>query len=124
MLRDLCRCVVIEKLKKLQREIADSGWISPGSRYNWLKKKPLKTADLEVISRKDLNGWIYKLAEGKKLIGTASSKLDISNGQTVEVGYELKYPNKDRYKLRFPKILRVREDKWKRKSLDPPFKYG
>jgi len=86
----------------------------PGSRYNWLKKKPLKTVDLEVISRKDrkdFNGWIYTLAEGKKLIGTASSKLDITNGQTVEVGYELKYPREDSYKLRFPKILRVREDK-------------
>jgi len=86
----------------------------PGSRYNWLKKKPLRTVDLEVISRrerKDSLGWIYTLAEGEKVIGTASSKLDITNGQVVEVGYDTKYPKEDSYKLRFPKILRVREDK-------------
>ncbi|MBR9699780.1 hypothetical protein GOV09_04960 [Candidatus Woesearchaeota archaeon] len=86
----------------------------PGSRYNWIKKKPLRTVDLEVISRrerKDKRGWIYTLNEGDKLIGTASSKLDNKNGQTVEVGYDMMYKKEDSYKLRFPKILRVREDK-------------
>jgi ATP-dependent DNA ligase len=87
----------------------------PGSRYNWLKKKPLKTVDLEVINRrerKDNRGWIYTLAEGKKKIATASSQIDIENGKTVEVGYDLKYEKDDGgYKLRFPKILRIREDK-------------
>jgi len=86
----------------------------PGSRYNWLKKKPLRTIDLQVISRKerkDKLGWIYTLAEGEKIIGTASSKLDINNGQTVEVGYDIKYEKGNSYKLRFPKIIRVREDK-------------
>ena len=41
----------------------------PGTRYNWIKKKPLRTVDLEVISRKERKdnlGWIYTLAEGKK----------------------------------------------------------
>lgn len=86
----------------------------PNFRCNWLKKKPLKTVDLEVISRKerkDTFGWIYTLAEGDKKIATASSQLDIGNGQVVEVGYDLKYEKEDGYKLRFPKILRVREDK-------------
>jgi hypothetical protein len=44
-------------------------------------------------------------------IGTASSTLDITTGQIVEVGFDMKYPKEDSYKLRFPKILRVREDK-------------
>ena len=86
----------------------------PGSRYNWIKKKPLRTVDLQVISRKnrkDNNGWIYTLAEGEKIIGTASSKFDITNGQIVEVGYDMKYEKGNSYKLRFPKIIRVREDK-------------
>jgi len=85
----------------------------PGSRYNWIKKKPLRTVDLEVISRKerkDNQGWIYTLAEDKKIIGTASSTLDITTGQIVEVGFDMKYPKEDSYKLRFPKILRVRDD--------------
>ena len=87
----------------------------PGTRYNWIKKKPLRTVDLEVINRKERKdnlGWIYTLAEGETVIGTASSQLDIGNGQVVEVGYDLKYEKDDGgYKLRFPKILRVREDK-------------
>jgi ATP-dependent DNA ligase len=86
----------------------------PGARYNWIKKKPLRTVDLQVINRrerKDNLGWIYTLAEDSKVIGTASSKLDILDGQIVEVGYDMKYPKEDSYRLRFPKILRVREDK-------------
>ena len=86
----------------------------PGTRYNWIKKKPLRTVDLEVIrrkERKDNLGLIYTLAEGETVIGTASSQLDIGNGQVVEVGYDMKYEKGDSFRLRFPKILRVREDK-------------
>jgi len=86
----------------------------PGDRYNWLKLKPLRTVDLTIISRKerkDSKGWIYTLAEDNKIIGTSSSNLEIDNGSLVEVGYDIKYPRPDGYKLRFPKILRIREDK-------------
>ncbi|MGV8150390.1 MAG: hypothetical protein ACP5NV_01550, partial [Candidatus Woesearchaeota archaeon] len=86
----------------------------PGQRYNWLKLKPLRTVDLKIIERKDRKdkqGWIYTLAENDKIIGTTSSTLDIPNGITVEVGYDIKYPKEDSYRLRFPKIIRIREDK-------------
>jgi DNA ligase-1 len=85
-----------------------------GQRYNWLKLKPLRTVDLKVIERKDRKdklGWIYTLAENDKIIGTSSSTLDIQNGITVEVGYDIKYPKEDSYRLRFLKIIRIREDK-------------
>ena len=51
------------------------------------------------------------MAEKDKIIGTATSQLDIQNGMVVEVAYDIKYPKEDSYKLRFPKILRIREDK-------------
>jgi len=71
----------------------------------------LRTVDLEVISReerKDKREGIYSLVDGENQIGTAS-KLDMENGQTVESGYDMKYPKEDNYKLRFSKILRIRE---------------
>jgi ATP-dependent DNA ligase len=86
----------------------------PGERYNWLKLKPLRTLDLMIVDRKerkDKQGWVYTLAENSKIIGTTSSNLEIANGTTVEVGYDIKYPRPDGYKLRFPKIIRIREDK-------------
>ncbi len=86
----------------------------PGTRYNWLKLKPMRTVDLTIIERRDRKdklGWIYTMAEKDKIIGTATSQLDIQNGMMVEVTYDMKYPKEDSYKLRFPKILRVREDK-------------
>ncbi|MEK6974470.1 MAG: hypothetical protein AABW41_04515 [Nanoarchaeota archaeon] len=74
----------------------------------------MRTVDLTVIERRDRKdklGWIYTMAEKDKIIGTATSQLDIQNGMVVEVAYDIKYPKEDSYKLRFPKILRIREDK-------------
>ncbi len=84
------------------------------SRYNWIKLKPLKTIDLRIIDkkeRKDNNGWIYTLADNKNIIGTVSSTQNINTNEIVEVAYDSKFQKLDFYRLRFPRILRVRKDK-------------
>lgn len=84
------------------------------SKYNWLKKKPFETLDLEITDkkvRKDNMGWIYELSDNKMKVGSTWTTEDIKIGQIVEVKFEKKYIKGDRYRLRFPKIFRVRDDK-------------
>lgn len=55
----------------------------PGERYNWLK--PLRTLNLMIVDRKerkDMQEWVYTLAENSKIIGTTNSTLEIANGTT------------------------------------------
>ncbi len=84
------------------------GKYSQNSRYNWLKLKPIKTLDLVVVgreTRKDGKGWIYHF-EGEEVKTKACSTLEIPNGAIVEVKYQTRFENT----LRFPQILRVRDD--------------
>ena len=90
--------------------LKNSGAYKPGSKYNWLKMKPLRTVDLKVFDRKpkkDGQGWIYAL-EGEGLQVKATSKLDLQSKTMVEVKYDRRFPTS----LRFPQILRIREDKY------------
>lgn len=85
-------------------------------KFNWLKKKPFETLDLEIISKKekkDGKGWIYGLSDNQlqlKVANTCSVE-DFNIGEIVEVRYEKKYEKVKGYSLRFPKIVRLREDK-------------
>ena len=84
-----------------------------GRSYNWLKKKPFETLDLTIISKKikkDGKGWIYGLSDNEVKVGSACSVEDVDIGQVVEVKFEKKYEKQKGYSLRFPKILRVRND--------------
>lgn len=80
----------------------------PNGRYHWLKLKPVKTLDLEVVKKevaKDNKMFLYSLeGEGVALNGVISS-IDAPVGSLVEVCYE-KYNER----MKFPRILRVRED--------------
>ncbi len=81
---------------------------SQNSRYNWLKLKPMKTLDLTAVSRedrKDGKGWIYHLT-GEGVETKACSTLDIPVGAVAEVKYQAKFENA----LRFPQIIRIRDD--------------
>ncbi|MFH1510849.1 MAG: RNA ligase family protein [Candidatus Woesearchaeota archaeon] len=88
--------------------LKDGKQYSPNSRYNWIKLKPFSTLDLEVLAReprKDNKGWVYKLL-GKGVEAKASSQLDIAIGTIVEVKFQSRYE----HRLRFPQILRIRDD--------------
>ena len=83
-------------------------------KYNWLKKKPFETLDLEITDkklRKDGRTWIYELSDNNLKVGSATATQDLNLGQVVEVKFEKKYVKGNSYRLRFPKIFRVRDDK-------------
>ena len=89
--------------------IKNNGAYKPNSRFDWLKLKPMRTLDMQVLDReprKDGKGWIYSL-KNNTCLAKATSSLDINNGCTVEVKYEKELITS----LRFPQILRVRFDK-------------
>lgn len=114
-----------EDLMDIYKKILDKGGegivlknlkpYSQDERYNWLKKKPFETLDLEIISkklRKDNKGWIYGLSDNKIKVGSTWTPDNLEVGQIVEVKYEKRYErNNKSYSLRFPKIVRLREDK-------------
>jgi len=82
--------------------------------FNWIKKKPFETLDLEITSKKekkDKKGWIYGLSDNQIKVCTTCSIQDFKIGQIVEIKFEKKYEKGESYSLRFPKILRLREDK-------------
>lgn len=82
--------------------------------YNWLKKKPFDTLDLLITNKKqrtDKKGWMYELSDKSQKVGSVFSAQDLKIGQVVEISYEKKYEKKGGYSLRFPKIMRLREDK-------------
>ena len=87
--------------------------MSIGERHNWLKKKPFETLDLTIISKKTKKGdkgWIYGLSDDEIRVGSACSIENVEVGQVVEVKFEKKYEKVKGYSLRFPKIIRVRDD--------------
>ncbi len=84
------------------------------NKYIWIKKKPFETLDLEIVSkieRKDGRGWVYGLSDNNVKVGSTSFIKDFNIGQIVEIKYEKKYIKGNSYRLRFPKIFRLREDK-------------
>ena len=83
-------------------------------KFNWIKRKPFETLDLEIISKKEKKngkGWIYELCDNKIKVGSTCSVQDFNIGEIVEIKFEKKYEKGKSYSLRFPKILRLREDK-------------
>ncbi len=54
---------------------------------------------------------MYELSDKSQKVGSVFSAQDLKIGQVVEISYEKKYEKKGGYSLRFPKIMRLREDK-------------
>ena len=82
----------------------------PNSRFNWIKLKPIRTLDVRIIEKKktkDDKAFVYRYITDDKKEGTVMSKKEYSIGAIIELSF-----NKGNFeKLRFPRIVRVREDK-------------
>jgi len=82
----------------------------PNSRFDWLKMKPIKTIDVKIIDKKqtkDNKAWIYRYATENGKEGTVMSADNYSIHSIIELSF-----NKGNFeKLRFPRIIRIREDK-------------
>ena len=112
-----------EDLENIYRRILEKGMegivlknLEPYGKlkFNWLKKKPFETLDLVITNkklRKDNMGWIYELSDNNEKVGSTWAVADLKVGQVVEVKFEKKYIKGNSYRLRFPKIFRVRDDK-------------
>jgi len=91
--------------------LKDLGAYCENSRFNWLKIKPIKTLDMKIINKersKDDKMFLYSLeGDGEKLNRIISS-INVPIGCVVEIGFE---QNKGSERKKFPKILRMREDK-------------
>ena len=82
----------------------------PNSRFNWIKLKPIRTRDVRIIEKKktkDEKAFVYKYLTEEEKEGTVMSKDDYKVGSVIELSF-----NKGNFeKLRFPRIVRVRDDK-------------
>lgn len=110
----------IVDVERLYKKLIESGFegiviknlesYKPNSRFNWIKMKPIRTIDVKIIEKKqtkDNKAWVYKYISENEKTGTVMSSADYSIGSTIELSF-----NKgDFEKLRFPRIIRVREDK-------------
>lgn len=79
----------------------------PNSRYHWLKLKPIKTLDLNVVKKentKDNKMYLYSLEGEGVVLNRVISSINAPIGALVEVAYET-----HNTKIRFPKITRIRE---------------